>query len=143
MGLARAAREGLRIVGRAGLSTPQPSFETAGHSGDATPLPDFQRVQFVVTATGPTGAFWLSKLNDIGLRTLVTRDQAFAFASVEDAQRAIKAMPEGYKLARISFAIELSDELRAADDQAFRDAGVDSTAELPMKFQRRADTTDK
>ena len=48
--------------------------------------------------------------------------------SVEDAQRAIKAMPEGYKLARISFAIELSDELRAADDQAFRDAGADSTA---------------
>ncbi len=52
-------------------------------------------------------------------------------------------MPEGHKLARISFAIELSDELRAADDQAFRDAGVDSTAELPMEFQRRADTTDK
>jgi hypothetical protein len=106
-------------------------------------LPDFQRVQFVVAATGPTGAFWLSKLNDIGLRTLVTRDQAFAFASAEDAQRAIKAMPEGYKLARISFAIELVDELRAADGQTFRDAGVDSTAELPMKFRCRADTTDK
>jgi hypothetical protein len=106
-------------------------------------LPDFHRVQFVVAAIGPTGAYWLSKLNDIGLRTLVTRDQAFAFASVEDAQHAIKAMPQGYKLARISFAIELSDKLRSADDQAFRDAGLDSTAELPMKSQRRADTTDK
>ena len=106
-------------------------------------MPDLQRVRFVVAATGPTGAFWLSKLNGIGLRTLVARDQAFAFASVEDAQRAIKAMPEGYKLARISFAIELSDKLGAPDDQAFRDAGVDSTAELPMKFQRRADMTDK
>ena len=59
-----------------GPLNPQPSLETAGHSGEnATPLPDFQDVQFVVAATGPTGAFWLSKLNDIGLRTLVTRDQ--------------------------------------------------------------------
>jgi hypothetical protein len=71
-------------------------------------------IQFVVSANGPYGVFWLSKLSEIGLRTLVTRDQADVFPTIEDAQRAITTMPQGYKLAKISFAIELAGELRAA-----------------------------
>jgi hypothetical protein len=46
------------------------------------------------------------------LRTLVARDQADTFSTVDDAQLAIDAMPKGYKLARIHFAIELSAESR-------------------------------
>jgi hypothetical protein len=66
---------------------------------------------FLVTATGPYGVLWLSKPSDIGLRTLVKRDQADLFPTVEEAERAISQMPKGYKLARVSFAIELSAEL--------------------------------
>jgi hypothetical protein len=73
-------------------------------------------VQFVVSATGPNGVFWLSKPSEIGLRTLVERDRAYVFSTIEDAQRAIEKMPKGYKLARISFAIELGGELRPAPD---------------------------
>ena len=69
---------------------------------------------FVVTATGPTGVYWLSKPSDIGLRRLVAWDQAELFPTFEDAELAIKKMPEGYKFAGISFAIELSGELHAA-----------------------------
>jgi hypothetical protein len=69
-------------------------------------------MRFVVCATGPNGFFWLSKSSDLGLRTLVTRDQAEQFPTIEEAQRAIDGMPKGYKLARISFAIELSVESR-------------------------------
>jgi hypothetical protein len=69
-------------------------------------------IQFVVSAKGPNGIFWLSKPANIGLRTLVTRDQADQFSTIEEAQRAIDAMPKGYKLARIRFAIELSVESR-------------------------------
>ena len=103
-------------------------------------MPDFQRIEFVVAATGPTGSFWLSKPSNIGLRTLVTRDQAELFATVEDAQRAIKKMPQGYKLARIFFAVELNDEWRPADEELSR-AAEQSTAELPKELRRRADTT--
>ena len=73
-------------------------------------MTDFMR--FVVSATGPNGIFWLSKPENIGLRTLVTRDQADQFSTIEEAQRAIDAMPKGYKLARIRFAIELAVESR-------------------------------
>jgi len=65
-------------------------------------------IRFVVSATGQNGIFWLSKPSNVGLRTLVTRDQADQFPTIEEAQRAIDDMPKGYKLARISFAIELS-----------------------------------
>jgi hypothetical protein len=73
-------------------------------------LTDF--IRFVVCATGPNGIFWLSKPSEIALRTLVIRDQADQFPTIEEAQRAIDDMPKGYKLARISFAIELSVESR-------------------------------
>ena len=113
-------------------------------SRDFQPLPDFQRIEFVVAASGPTGSFWLSKPSNIGLRTLVTRDQAEVFATIEDAQRAVKEMPQGYKLARISFAVELNgelnDEWRRGDQERLR-AAEQSTAELPKKLRRRADTT--
>ena len=100
-------------------------------------MPDFE---FVVAATGPTGSFWLSKPSNIGLRKLVTRDQAEVFATVADAQRAIREMPQGYKLARISFAIELNDEWCPADEELLR-AAEEPTAELPIEPHRRADTT--
>jgi len=71
-----------------------------------------ESIGFVVSATGPNGIFWLSKLSHVGLRTLVMRDQADQFPTIEEAQRAIDGMPKGYKLARMSFAIELSVESR-------------------------------
>ena len=69
---------------------------------------------FVVSAIGPNGVFWLSKPGEFGLRTLVGRDRADIFPTIEYAECAIQAMPTGYKLARISFAIELAGELRVA-----------------------------
>lgn len=63
-------------------------------------------IQFVVCATGPCGVFWLSKPSNFGLRTIVARDQAELFPTVEAAKRAIKRMPKGYRLARVAFAIE-------------------------------------
>ena len=71
-------------------------------------------IRFVVSATGPNGVFWLSQPSAIGLRTLVARDQADLLTTIEAAERAIKEMPKGYRLARISFAIELAGNLRAA-----------------------------
>ena len=67
---------------------------------------------FVVSARGPTGIFWLSEPSPYGLRTLVTRDEAAIFATIEGAQSAIDKMSKGYQLARVSFAIELSDARR-------------------------------
>jgi hypothetical protein len=69
-------------------------------------------IQFVVSATGPSGIFWLSKPGIAGLRSLVTRDCADEFSTVADAQQAIKDMPRAFKLARVSFAIELSGDFR-------------------------------
>ena len=68
---------------------------------------------FVVTATGPTGVFWLSKPSELALRTLVARNQAEIFPTLEEAELAIKRMPEGYKFAGVSFGIALACELRA------------------------------
>jgi hypothetical protein len=65
-------------------------------------------MRFVVTATGPYGVLWLSKPYHIGLRTLVKRGEADLFSTLEDAERAISQMPKGYKLARVSFAIQLA-----------------------------------
>jgi hypothetical protein len=66
------------------------------------------QTQFVVRANGPCGISWLSELSALGLRTLVTRDRAQLFPTIEEAESAIDKMPTGYKLARVSFAIELS-----------------------------------
>jgi hypothetical protein len=71
-----------------------------------------EETQFVVSAKGPTGIFWLSEPSSYGMRTLVTRDEAATFPTVEEAQSAIDNMSKGYQLARISFAIELSAALR-------------------------------
>jgi len=76
-------------------------------------MDDSKPIQFLVTATGANGVFWLSKPSEIGLRTLVARDQAELFPSIEAAEHAIKRMPKGYKLARVSFAIELAAEVRS------------------------------
>jgi hypothetical protein len=77
-------------------------------------MADFPHIQFVVSATGPSGVFWLSKQSSLGLRTLVSREEADLFSSVEAAERAITKMPKGYKLAHVRFAIELSGDLRRA-----------------------------
>ncbi|HXY32588.1 MAG TPA: hypothetical protein VEI07_00080 [Planctomycetaceae bacterium] len=73
-----------------------------------------ESTRFVVSATGQYGVFWLGKPSEIGLRTLVPRDQADVFPTLEEAKRAIKTMPEGYQLAKISFAVELAGGLLAA-----------------------------
>jgi hypothetical protein len=74
-------------------------------------------IQFVVTAIGPNGIFWLSRACTAGLRTLVARDQADQFPTIADAQLAIKEMPRGYRLAGVSFAIELSGDIRVTRPQ--------------------------
>ena len=66
------------------------------------------QTRFIVRAKGLCGISWLSKLSALGLRTLVTRDLAQLFPTIEAAESAINKMPTGYKLARIPFAIELS-----------------------------------
>jgi hypothetical protein len=78
-------------------------------------------MQFIVTATGPNGVYWLSKPSEFGLRTLVARQQADRFPTLEAAEHAIKEMPTGYKLARISFAIDLCGDLRVAPAQQSAD----------------------
>jgi hypothetical protein len=62
--------------------------------------------QFIVSAKGPYGVFWLGEPSALGLRTLVTRDLAQLFPTVEEAQSAIDKMASGYKLAGVSFAVE-------------------------------------
>jgi hypothetical protein len=69
-------------------------------------------MRFAIRATGPTGLFWLSRPFEFGVRRLVARNRADLFLTLEAAERAISAMPKGYKLARISFAIERVGELR-------------------------------
>jgi hypothetical protein len=69
---------------------------------------------FVVTAIGPNGVFWLSEPSEIGLRTLVSRDQAEVFPTHDAAERAIQEMPTGYKFARVSFATTLAGVSYAA-----------------------------
>ncbi len=77
-------------------------------------MADSLPIQFVVSATGPSGVFWLGNPSSLGLRTLVAREEAEVFSSVEAAETAIKKMPKGYKVARVHFAIELSGDLRRA-----------------------------
>jgi hypothetical protein len=76
---------------------------------------------FVVTATGPSGVFWLSKPGVTGVRTLVVREQADEFSTVADAQRAIVDMPRAFTTARVSFAIELAGDFRATRPRAEMD----------------------
>jgi hypothetical protein len=74
---------------------------------------------FIVSAKGPYGVFWLSEPSALELRTLVTRDLAQLFPTVEEAQSAINKMPSGYKLAGVSFAVEYCDasaETRLLDE---------------------------
>jgi len=77
-------------------------------------LVDDKPIQFVVTAIGPTGVFWLGKPGSAGLRTLVPREQAEEFPTIAEAQQAIKEMPAAFKLAGVHFAIELSGDFRRA-----------------------------
>ena len=71
-----------------------------------------EETQFVVIARGPTGIFWLSEPSPYGLRTLVTRDEAATFLTLDEAQSAIDKMSKGFQLARVSFAIELLGSVR-------------------------------
>ncbi len=77
-------------------------------------MADVKPIHFVVTATGPGGIYWLSKPTAAGLRTLVTRDRADEFPTVADAQSAIKQMPSAFRLAGVSFAIELAGSTQIA-----------------------------
>lgn len=62
--------------------------------------------QFVVKATGTTGTYWLSELSDKGLRSLVPRERAAVFQTITDAGVAIEKMPQAFRIAGISFAVE-------------------------------------
>jgi hypothetical protein len=101
---------------------------------------------FVVTATGPTGVFWLSKPSELGLRTLVARNLAEIFPTLEEAEVAIKQMPEGYKFAGVSFGIALAVDLAAARPSRFSEPGTrvsDETTDtmVPVKdVQPEAET---
>jgi hypothetical protein len=70
------------------------------------------QTQFIVCAKGPCGFSWLSKLSALGLRTLVTRELAQTFPTLEAAESAINKMPTGYKLARISFEVTVTKVVR-------------------------------
>ena len=71
-------------------------------------MSDVKPIQFVVTGTGPGGIYWLSKPSSTGLRTLVPRERADEFTTVAEAQLAIDGMPRAFRLAGVSFAIELA-----------------------------------
>lgn len=62
--------------------------------------------QFVVRATSTAGKYWLSELNDKGLRSLVPRERAAVFQTITDAALAIDEMPQAFRIAGITFAVE-------------------------------------
>jgi hypothetical protein len=62
--------------------------------------------QFVVKATGATGTYWLSELNDKGVRSLAPRERAARFHSITGAGVAIDQMPPAFRNAGIIFSVE-------------------------------------
>jgi hypothetical protein len=62
--------------------------------------------QFVVRATGATGTYWLSEPNDKGLRSLVPRERAAVFQTINSAGVAIDQMPHAFESASIIFTVE-------------------------------------
>jgi hypothetical protein len=65
---------------------------------------------FVVKLTNRLGAVsWLSALNADGLRTLASRENAGLFPQYEDANLAIRKLPEEFKGNGRIFSVETTD----------------------------------
>jgi hypothetical protein len=63
-------------------------------------------LQFVITGTGPTGTYWLSKPNERGFRSLATRERAAVFLTLTDADAAIAQMRQVLTGVGIVFSVE-------------------------------------
>jgi hypothetical protein len=61
---------------------------------------------FLVKATHPAGASWLSAHNDHGERSLVSREHAAIFPTITAARAAIAKMPQGLKNAGVMFLVQ-------------------------------------
>jgi hypothetical protein len=63
-------------------------------------------MRFVISATGPTGTYWLSEPNEKGLRSLARREDAGVFPTIAAADHAIAQMALSFANAGILFAVE-------------------------------------
>jgi hypothetical protein len=64
-------------------------------------------MEFVVKLTSRTGGmFWLSAANTEGFRTITTRESAALFRTYEDANLAIRKLPQGFKGIGRIFSVE-------------------------------------
>ena len=66
-------------------------------------------VSFLVKLTSRIGVCWLSAPNAEGLRTFATREKAGLFARYEDANLAIRKLPEAFKVIGRIFSVETTD----------------------------------
>jgi hypothetical protein len=67
-------------------------------------------MEFVVKITTRTGAVcWLSAANEDGLRTLGSRENADVFRTYEDANGAIRKLPQAFKGIGRTFSLESAD----------------------------------
>jgi len=65
---------------------------------------------FVVKAVGRRGTVcYLSEANEIGFRTLATREMAGVFQTVADARTAIAKLPRAFKDVGLIFYVERAD----------------------------------
>jgi hypothetical protein len=64
---------------------------------------------FVVKLTSRIGACWLSAPSAEGIRTFATREKAGLFARYEDANLAIRKLPEALKVIGRIFSVETTD----------------------------------
>jgi hypothetical protein len=65
---------------------------------------------FVIKRTSRTGGvFWLSPANGDGIRTLAARENAGLFQRYEDANVAIRKLPQAFKGVGRTFSVEPAD----------------------------------
>jgi hypothetical protein len=63
-------------------------------------------LHFVVSATGPSATFWLGDPKETGLRSLVPRERAAVFPTMEDATAAVARMHQAFTSVGYLFSIE-------------------------------------
>jgi hypothetical protein len=62
---------------------------------------------FVIKLTSRTGGmFWLSAANAEGIRMITTRESAGVFRTYEDANTAIRKLPQAFKVIGRIFSVE-------------------------------------
>jgi hypothetical protein len=74
-----------------------------------------EQPHFVVTVTSPNGTDWLSEPNETGVRSLVPRESAAVFRSIEDARDAIARMHQELASVGALFSIEACKRREAVD----------------------------